>query len=414
MDVDITKCLTSCTTRVHEVSVAALISAGRLCCARLANVCSKKILLGLARYAPLHSSTAKSAFYHRSLATMSDTSKKSVDLTPKLLMTMSGHEHTVLNMAYLPGGERVVTCSNDGTVRIWNVEDGEQEGTSMEHGDWVNGLAVTRDGKRILSGGGDNKMKVWDVETYEFIEEWEDHTGGISCIAMSPDDQLVASAGHGGKIVIRKMKKGGQIKHAIQAGSSVWSVSFSPNGEKVAAGVRDRHGGHVIRVYDVESGKLILRPIKGHTKFVNCVLWSLDGCRLFSASDDRSIRCWNSETGEPIGQQWTGHTHWVFYISLSHDGTKLASASYDHTVRFWDAHSGEPIEQPLQHDNWLCAVIFSPSGEFVACGGDDKKLSIWRVPWWDHSQKQPSPLPKAYHTTKRNLTSTSLTCPVVQ
>ncbi|KAF9222321.1 WD40 repeat-like protein [Gyrodon lividus] len=318
---------------------------------------------------------------------MSDASRKAVDSTPKPLTTMSGHKDAIWNMAYLPGGERVVTCSNDGTVRIWNVEDGEQEGTLMEHDDWLNGLTVTRDGKRILSGGGDKKMKVWDVETHELIEEWEDHTGGIRCIAMSPGDQLVASGGDDGKIVIREMKKGGQIKHTIQAGSQVWSVSFSPNGEKVAAAVYDV-AGDVIRVYDVETGKLALGPIKGHKHDVNCVLWSLDGCRLFSASDDRSIRCWNSETGEPIGQPWTGHTYWVFSLSLSPDGTKLASASYDDTVRFWDAQSGEPIEQPLQHERQLYAVTFSPSGEFMACGGDDRKVSIWRVPWWDDSQNQ--------------------------
>ncbi|KIJ13730.1 hypothetical protein PAXINDRAFT_13496, partial [Paxillus involutus ATCC 200175] len=26
---------------------------------------------------------------------------------------------------------------------------------------------------------------------------------------------------------------------------------------------------------------------------------------------------------------------------------------------------------------------FSPSGEFIACGDEDGKVSIWRVPWWD-------------------------------
>ncbi|KAF9222331.1 WD40 repeat-like protein [Gyrodon lividus] len=175
--------------------------------------------------------------------------------------------------------------------------------------------------------------------------------GGIRCIVMSPDDQLAASGDHDGKIVIREIKEGGEIKHTIQAGSEVWSVSvsFSPNGEKFAAAVYDVEGGHVIRVYDVETGELTLSPIEGHKEWIRCVLWSLDGCRLFSASDDHSIRCWTSETGKLIGQPWMGHTNLVFSRPPSPDGTKLASASRDNTVRFWDAHSGEPIEQPLQH-----------------------------------------------------------------
>ncbi|KIJ07796.1 hypothetical protein PAXINDRAFT_44803, partial [Paxillus involutus ATCC 200175] len=80
---------------------------------------------------------------------------------------------------------------------------------------------------------------------------------------------------------------------------------------------------------------------------------------------------------------WKSHTDHVTCLSLSPDGTKLASASCDKTVRFWDVCSGELIYHPLRHEHGLWAVTFSPSGESVACGGLNEKLSLWRVPWWD-------------------------------
>ncbi|KAF8836008.1 WD40 repeat-like protein [Paxillus ammoniavirescens] len=321
---------------------------------------------------------------------MSKTSEKSVDLTAKPLMTMSGHEEEIQKIAYLPGGERIVTCSWDKTVRIWNVETGEQEGTTMEHEGWVEGLAVTRDGKRVLSGGEDKRIRVWDVETHELIEEWENDTGVIWCIAVSPDDQLAATGNGRGNIVVREMKESRRIRHSIKAGSGVISLCFSPNGEKLACAVGriTINEGGAIHVYDVESGEFVLGPIKVDENSIRCVLWSLDGNQLFSASSDYTVRCWNSDTGELIGEPWKGHTHWVYSLSLSPDGTKLVSASWDNTVRFWDACSGDPIGQPLQHDKAVYAVTFSPSGEFVACGGNDIKVSVWRVPWWDDSQKQ--------------------------
>jgi WD40 repeat protein len=320
---------------------------------------------------------------------MSKTSQKSVDLMAKPLKTMSGHEDYIRNIAYLPGGERIVTSSWDKTVRIWDVENGEQEGTAMEHESWVEGLAVTRDGKKVLSGGDDKRIMVWDVETHELIEEWEDETGCIWCIAVSPDDQFAAGGDLKGKIVIREIEESGRIRHSIKAGSAVLSLCFSPNGEKLACAVGNTLGEPgVIQVYDVEKGELVLGPIKGHRDWVRCVLWSLDGSLLFSASDDRTIRCWNSDTGESIGEPWEGHTDRVNSLSLSPDGTKLASASSDNTVRFWVAQSGDTIDQPLQHDDIAFAVTFSPSGEFVASGGNDLKVSMWRMPWWDDSQKQ--------------------------
>ncbi|KAF8837780.1 WD40 repeat-like protein [Paxillus ammoniavirescens] len=314
---------------------------------------------------------------------MSNASRTSVDLATKPLTTISRHESIISSIAYLPGGERVVSCSDDKTVRIWDVENGEQEGKSIEHEGCVHVLAVTRDGKRILGGGVDGRMKVWDAETHELIEEWElkSHERGICSIALSPNDELVGYGDGQGKIIIREIKENEEIKHSIEAGSSmtlVYSVCFSPNGEKLACavnelspdspdspGVQPDIGDYAIKVYDVESGELILGPIKGHEDWVCCVL--------------------------PIGEPWTGHTDQVTSLKLSSDGTILTSASIDRTVRFWDPHSGIPIGQPLHlnRNSNTSAFALSPSNKFVALGGSDGMISIWCVPCWDNNQKEP-------------------------
>ncbi|KAF8834412.1 WD40 repeat-like protein [Paxillus ammoniavirescens] len=325
---------------------------------------------------------------------MSNASQQSTDLTAKLLKTMSGHEGYIGGIADLPGVKGVVSWSSDKTIRIWDVEKGKQEGTSMVHESWIYCLAVTRDGKRILSGGEKGRIRVWDVEAHESVQEWASYSSFSICsIALSPDDRCAASGDSDGKIIIREMKEGGKIKHSMGPGSCVSSLCFSPDGKKLACAVYIGKGvGHVIQVYDTDSGKLVLGPIKGHESWIRCVLWSLDGfSRLFSASDDGTIQCWNSETGKSIGGPWTRHTRAVYSLSLSPDGTKLASASCDNTVRFWDACSGGPIGHPLQHESHLFAVTFTSSGEFVPSGGNDQNVSIWRVPWWDERQKLAHP-----------------------
>jgi WD40 repeat protein len=165
---------------------------------------------------------------------MSNASTKSVDLTPKPRLTISGHtRHTVCGIAYLPGEERLVTCSEDGTVRIWNVENGEQEGMAMEHNGWVYCVAVTRDGKRILSGGDEEVLRVWNAETHQPITEWRGHEATVCCIAMAPNDELVASGDHEGRIIIREMnlKEDGRIKHALDTGPRcVNSICFLQTG----------------------------------------------------------------------------------------------------------------------------------------------------------------------------------------
>ncbi|KAF8553448.1 WD40 repeat-like protein [Imleria badia] len=160
----------------------------------------------------------------------------------------------------------------------------------------------------------------------------------------------------------------------------LFGVSLSPDSKKLACATRPD-----VYVYDVDSGTLILKlgPLQGHEHCVRCVLWSCDGSRLFSGSDDETIRCWNTDTGEQIGRPWTGHTNWISSLSLSPDGSILASSSLDETVRFWDSTSGHGIGQDLQHDDDVNAVCFSPSGEFVASATGDGMIYLWPVPRLD-------------------------------
>lgn len=232
----------------------------------------------------------------------------------------------------------------------------------------VYSLAVTRDGTEIISSDEAGMIKVWDVESHQLVEEWT-HPEWYPKIATSPDDQLIAL---GKETVFVYTMKGKQVKHAIQVGQFVWSMSFSPDGSKLAIGTFGD-----ISIYDAKSGALVLGPLEGHSAGVSCVLWSLDFSTLFSCSVDATIRRWNSNTGQQIGHPWTGHTDCILSLSLSPDGSTLASASADETVRFWNTTTGDEVGKRIRHD--AITVCFSPSGESVASGGWDGKMSLWRL-----------------------------------
>ncbi|KAF8553446.1 WD40 repeat-like protein [Imleria badia] len=279
----------------------------------------------------------------------------------------------ILKLAYHPDGRRVVCCFDDGTIRVWNLENGEQEGASMEHtSTYVGTLALTGDGTRIISCDEDGSIRMWDIESRELVREWT-YQGGNPELAISPDDQLIAV---GSWMVFFYTTEGRQLDHSITVGKVVRSLSFSPSGDKLACGTRSD-----IYVYDVANGTLLLGPLQGHKDNVDRLLWSHDGGRLFSASRDRTVRCWNPDTGEQIGEPWI-HNYSVLSLSLSPDGSKLASASYG-GVRFWDTISASPMTHHLPHVYGVNAVSFSPSGEFVASAELHGKLSLWRAPWLD-------------------------------
>jgi len=60
-------------------------------------------------------------------------------------------------------GNRMVSAQIDGSVRIWDLDEGK-ELHEFKHGAYVTALAISPDGKRIASAGSNNLVRLWSAE----------------------------------------------------------------------------------------------------------------------------------------------------------------------------------------------------------------------------------------------------------
>ena len=74
----------------------------------------------------------------------------------------------------------------------------------------------------------------------------------------------------------------------------------------------------------------------GHSGPINGVVFTPDGERLASASDDQTVKLWDPEFGQEV-LTLRGHTGAVQGLAFSPDGHFLASIAADQTVRLWNA-----------------------------------------------------------------------------
>jgi len=71
------------------------------------------------------------------------------------------------------------------------------------------------------------------------------------------------------------------------------------------------------------------------------------------------------------------HQDAILALAWSPDGTRVLTGSADETARIWDARTGQPIGAPLQHEGDVGVVAWDPHGIFVLTGSHDGTARIW-------------------------------------
>lgn len=290
------------------------------------------------------------------------------------------HGGSVQAVAYSPiSSTLIVSAGGNHSIKLWNLEDSE-ETVLGNHTDTVNSIAFSPDGQRLVSGSDDYTLKLWDIEEKRHIATLRHITdyaqSQIKKVAFSPDGQKIISAGFHLKIWdIYTFKEILTIRHD----EWIYTLAFSSDGELLA--------------YGDTAGRIVVRNIRTHqeiTQFeadadlITSVRFSPDNNTLASGGLNGGIKLWNIKNWELIGTLPTNGT--VTDINYSPNGSILANSDYE-AVNLWKIENGEKITTLTGHKGWVNSAVFSPDGQSISSGGNDGTIRFWNIEsYHEHDQ----------------------------
>jgi WD40 repeat protein len=310
---------------------------------------------------------------------------------------MEGHQNTPMCVAFSPDGTQALSGGWDHSIRLWDLKTGKQLRQLFGHTATVWSVAFSSDGHRALSASGtlfgsdnaapsDCTIRLWDVDSGNELRRLEGHTKAVRGAVFLPDGQHVLSGGEDRTLRLWDLESGRELRRFEGHTNHVLAVAVSPDGRfgLSGSGVEEKDGKGAVgkdntaRLWDLQTGKEV-RRFEGHTSLCISVAFSRDGRRILTGSWDETIRLWDVATGKEL-RRFEGHMAHVEKIAFSPDGRRALSVGYDHTMRLWDVTSGRQLLCYRGHTYDVMGVAYSRDGRRALSSSGDRTVRLWKVP----------------------------------
>ncbi|XP_064481932.1 F-box/WD repeat-containing protein 7-like isoform X2 [Ornithodoros turicata] len=277
---------------------------------------------------------------------------------PKVLKGHDDHVITCLQFS----GQRIVSGSDDNTLKVWSASTGRCLRTLVGHtgGVWSSQMS----GSLVVSGSTDRTLKVWNADTGHCVHTLYGHTSTVRCMHLHAN--RVVSGSRDATLRVWDLDSGTCLHVLVGHVAAVRCVQY--NGRLVVSGAYD----YMVKVWDPEREEC-LHTLQGHTNRVYSL--QFDGVHVVSGSLDTSIRVWDVETGA-CKHQLMGHQSLTSGMELRNN--ILVSGNADSTVKVWDIVTGQCLQTlagPNKHQSAVTCLQFN--SKFVVTSSDDGTVKLW-------------------------------------
>lgn len=301
------------------------------------------------------------------------------------------HDESVLSLDIVSSRKLAITCTTSGKVTLWNIENGSAIRSLPVGKTNVNAVAISRDGRLALTvhpDANERLVRLWDVENGRELRVPTAEgrpgpfldlkvSGGLvwSALFSRQGDTFVTIGGNEARLWDARVETPGKRElMSFSPHAAVASVSYSPDGKKIATGSWDNSA----RIWDAATGQGLLKLVGEHQGYINSTVFSPDGRFVLTASDDKTAKLWDAQTGKLV-RSYDGHAGAVRFATFSAKGDRVLTASEDKTARVWDFQSAKPLVELKGHEWGVLNAAFSRDGKMAITGSDDASAKIWNA-----------------------------------
>ncbi|KAH9966703.1 WD40 repeat-like protein [Russula dissimulans] len=283
-------------------------------------------------------------------------------------ISRSGESGQVNRLAISPD-KRLLAAAIHKKVNIYEIASSSSTPVIAFEGHTSNVTSVSfhSQGKWLVTGSEDGTIKIWDLRNTHLHRNYNNEAP-VNDVCVHPNQGELISCDQTGRIKQWDLSENICTHELTPAGDvPIRSVSLASDGSCLVAG-NNKGKCYVWKINEEGLGLPRFQAVtkfQAHNKYLTRCLLSPDVKYLATCSADTTVKIWSISSNYEFKPEKVlqGHQRWVWDCAFSADSAYLVTASSDHTARLWEMSSGETVRQYNGHHKAaVCCALHDGAG----------------------------------------------------
>jgi WD40 repeat protein/Flp pilus assembly protein TadD len=286
---------------------------------------------------------------------------------PELLQ---GHEDTVQRLVFDAEGRRLVSASDDGTARVWNLEERKSAPQVLHHSEGVVTAAFV--GDHLLTATRSGALQTWSAAGASKTAPHSWRTSSVGEVEISRSGQWLAMTAFGGSEVrLYDLSKPSEVPVILKAPDEITTLTFAPGDDHLAAGTSS---GEIV-VWVPGGGDEGLRIPSGHGTGVTDIAFAGAGRIVSSGQQDGQMRI---RYLKPVSTSiMLEGAEQARFGATDDEVLALKKQGGQSTPSVWKSSAPVPAASTVEIPEAPGATCYPAKGRFVSMSFKEKSGVVW-------------------------------------